>query len=636
MCGLKVVDMEHKLGVKGDAAIQHGIGEKTSLAKKSESKFKSAARTVGNGAVIGAVAVGKGAVTVKRTVDKVAANPVVKTGGKVVSMVGAAAGKAIDSIDNETVQLVRKSYIIAKDTVRLGGKTVKIAAQASGKVIKNTFRLSRAIAQKVRLAKRKEKKLKVKTSKLYKAMAAANAAKKYVLKPAVKTAKIGVSAAGTVVDKAAGALGNVDDDTVQFAKKAYDVANAAGAVTYKAGKASIKVLKGTGKTARTLLTKKGRRGLVNSVKRSVQRVKRTVRNIRNVVKLTARAAKFIAKLAAKAAKLAAQLIAKLVNLIASTAPWSLIIIGVIALLIIAVNIVIAICGDETEDNVAGLGENREEIYENLAEFEEMFAEVSKEKVTEPLKSIVTSFCVPKSVPKNIIAYNGASYYPADGKDVTINPAIEAYISSSLSTERYIAFLAALKVLTLRETEERPELFTKADFEKFIGTVNGNVCTYGDTFFFKTTVTTGGHTCPGSNCRIRYCDTGCCTRTDSEGNEEKYCPGHRYCNHDHIKMTVTLRTVEEYTGKSVSEIYSFDEEEEYLFESYKYFIGLLIEEMNDPDNPIKPYNPSSGTSEGDMPEYKEPEFGISSRDTALLVILVVSIIMGLLFGKRKGG
>lgn len=634
--------MEHKPAVKGDAAIQHGIGEKVSLDKKTESGIKSTARSVGQDLKTGAAYTIMGAQAVKNAANRIAANPVVKAGGKVVSMTASAVDKAVDSIDNDVVQLGAKSFRIASTAVRLGGKTVKVAAKTSGQVIKNSFKLSRAVAQKVRLAKKNVKKLKVKTSKLYKAMVAAEVAKKYVVKPAVKTVKIGANAAGTVVDKAMGALDNVEDDTVQFVKKAYDVANAAGAIAFKTGKASVKAIKGTGKSARTLLTKKGRRGLVNSVKRRVQRVKRTVRNIRDAVKLTVKAGKFIAKMAVKLAKLAAQAVAKLVQLIASTAPWSLIVIAVIILLVIAVNIVTALIADQEENNAAGLANpdsDITEIFENMAEFEEMFAEVGKENVTDPLKSTVSSFCVTpfndNQPPQRMIDYNGTLYYPASGRADTINPAIENYVEGSLTTDRFASMLAALKVLIVKQTGERPEkAFTKADFKAFFGTVNGNTCVYGDTFFIKTTSTVGGQTCPGSNCRIRYCDYGCRTGVNSEGETYRYCPGHRYCNHDHVKMIVTLKTVEEYTGKSIPQIYDFDEDETEQYESFMDYIGALIEEMNDPHSPnYYPHTPG-GTSEDYSFSYEPADFSISSSNAALMILLVIGFIaVGI---KKKGG
>lgn len=618
--------MEHKFGVKDDAAIQHGIGEKTSLAKKAEA---------------GVAGVVKGVSAAKKAVRKIAGNPVVKAGGKIVSMTAAAVDKGVSNVDNEIVQLGVKSFRIASSAVRLGGKTVKVAAKTSGQVIKNTFKLSRAVAQKVRLAKKKVKKLKVKTSKLYKAIAVANVTKKYVVKPAVKTVKMGTKTAGNIVDKGVEALGNIDNDTVQFAKKAYDVAKLGAAATGKVARLGGKAIKGTGTTARKLFTKKGRRGLVNSVKRSVQRVKRTVRNIRNAAKLTAKAAKFVAKMAAKAAKLVAQLVSKLVSLIASTAPWSLIIIGVLALLIIAVNAFTALVADDEEENTAGLVDTESgsaEISENMTKFEEMFAEASKENIIDPLNSTVSSFCVAPfnngDPPQRIISYNGTVYYPASGKADTINSAIESYVEGSLTTDRFVSMLAALKVFVRRETGENPEtVFTKDDFKSFIGTVNGNTCSYGDTFFIKTTTTVSGQTCPGSNCRVRYCEEGCSTRINDDGEEEQYCPGHRYCDHDHVKMIVSLQTVEEYTGKSVSEIYGFDEEEEDMYDSYKEFIGALIEDMNDPESPTYYPHTSGGTSEDLNTSYEPSGFSVSSSNVALLMILVLGLIA---FGIRKKG
>ncbi len=288
--------------------------------------------------------------------------------------------------------------------------------------------------------------------------------------------------------------------------------------------------------------------------------------------------------------------------------------------------------------------------------------MSKEKITDPLKKEVEEFCYEPddddddedeiaayadtdtdsdsdiSDPPPIIEYNGTVYYPASGKGNTICKQAEDYVNGSLSKDRYVSFLAALKVLTLRVTGDRPlDSFTKEDFEKFIGTVDENTCSYGDTFFIKKTVITDGETCPGEKCkRKKYpkSEPGepCASRTTKNGNVIEYCAGH--CPNDHTKLTVTLQTVEEYHGKTVPEIYKFSVEETLLYDGYVYFMRQALEEMNDPDNPYIPRDPSSGT-DVEIPEYKEPEFGVSSRDTTIIVILVVTLIMGLLF-KKKGG
>ncbi len=615
--------------------LHHGsVGDKVSLEKRAESSIKSASRKLGDKAVVGAAASVKGAAVFKRT-----AGGIVRTGGKVVSTAVTAADRAADNIDNTTVRMVQKSLHIASGAVKLGGKTVKVAAKATGKVIKTSFRLSRAVAQKVRLAKRKDTpKLKVRESKLYKAVNITLATNKYVLKPAAKAAKLGVSAAGTVVDKAARAMGSVDNDTVQFAKKAYDVGYAAGSVAYKTGKASVRTIKRTGNTARKLLTKKGRAGLVKSVKRTVRNIKRTVQNIRKIAQFTVKAAKYIAKIVAKAAKLAAQLVSKLVSLIASTAPWSLIIIAVVILIIIIVNVVIAICGDETENQTAGLvGKDGDysELYENLEKFEDIFAEAAKDKITDPLKKEISDFCVTVEPPKRILEYDGTVYFPAAGKSSSVNTQIEKYVSTSLSVDRYISFLAALKVLTLRETGDRPlDAFTKADFEKLIGTVDHITCTYGSAFFIATTDVSQGNTCPGANCKrktIPGCK--CASRTNKDGKVTYYCGGHYYCDNDHTKLTVKLKTAEEYYGKSVPEIYGFDEDERLLYESYDYFMKMAFEEMNATDSPHTPRDPTSDTAP-DIPAYVEPDLDVSDRDITIAVIIIVTIIFGFLF-KRKG-
>ena len=100
------------------------------------------------------------------------------------------------------------------------------------------------------------------------------------------------------------------------------------------------------------------------------------------------------------------------------------------------------------------------------------------------------------------------------------------------------------------------------------------------------------------------------------------------------MIVTLKTVEEYTGKSIPEIYDFDEDETFQYESFKDYIGALIEEMNDPQSPH--YNPPAP---GDAPQdysysYEPADFSISSSNAALLILLVIGFIaVGI---KKKGG
>lgn len=591
-----------------------------------------------------------------------------KAVGKVASAVGAAADKATDSIDNDVVQFGKKSYTVLSSVVKLkvGGtvKTVKLA----GKTIRGGIKLGASIerkVQKAKLSKMKTKGLdkavekkfvnlkkfkladKKKVDKLGKAVKnarrikkakkAAEFAKKHVIYPAKKVIKKSASAADGVIENVAG---KIDNDTVQFAKKAYDVAKAGVAVTGKAAKLGGRTIKGAVKTTRTLVTKCGRKRLVKSIKRSVQRVKRNIRRVKQIAKVIGKAAKVIAKAAAKAAKAVGKAIVKLVQLIASTAPWSLIIIAVIALIIIAINVVIAICGDEEEGGTAGLRSESgdiDEVYENLEKFEEMFAEASKENITDPLNTTVTGFCTPKEDPQNIIAFNGSVYFPAAGKADTVNSLTENYVDSSISQDRYVTFLAVLKVLEERETGERSDLFTKSDFKTLIGTVNGNTCVYGDacdTFFIKTTVTTTGETCPGAACKTRYCD-GCQTRTNSDGETETYCPGHSYCDHDHTKLTILLKTVEEYSGKSVAEIYNFDDEEEYKFEDYKYIIESLIEEMKTvPDYSYVPPSPTNSDAVDDT-SYVTPEnFIVSNRDWILIAALVAALIFGLM-ANRKG-
>lgn len=646
---MKVVEMEHNIGVKGDATIQHSIGEKVSLSKKTESGIKSTARSVGHDLKTGAantIAAGQSA---KATAAKIAANPVVKAGGKVVSMTALAVDKAVGNVDIGVVQLAHKSLHIASGAVRLGGKTVKVAVTSPVKAVK----LTKTIAQKIKLLKQRKHRLKVKTSGLFKAMRAAYITKKYVVKPAFKLTKSGVKKGGAIADTVIQNIGG--DDTVRFAKSAYNITSTA---TKVGAKTTVKGVKTTGKIGRTLLTKRGRRGLVTNVQRRLKNIitapGRAARNVKNAVNNTVRAAKFAARLAANIAKLAAQAVAKLAQLIASTAPWSLIAIGIFVLMLIIPSVFTALVADDDADNNAGLvsadGDNAE-LLENMGKLDTLFAEAVAENITEPLKNTVTSFCGETDDPQNIIVFNGTTYYPASGKGTTINSSIEAYVTGSLSSDRFASMLAALKVFRLRETGERPEesetsessdesemgeypkMFTKDDFKTFIGTVNGNTCGYGVTFFIKTTSSVGGQTCPGSNCKERTCNPGCKTRTVN-GKKELYCPGHKYCDHDHTKMTVTLKTVEEYyTGKGIPEIYNFDEEEIVLYDKYKEYLDSVIEDAKDPFTPSPNSLPDGSTSVDYDTSYEPADFSVSSSNTALLILLVIGIIA---FGIRKRG
>lgn len=638
----------------------------------------------------------------EKTIKNVARSAPVKAGGKAVSAATSAIDNAIGSIDNDVVQIAHKSLHIAQSTVRLGGKTIKIAAKTSVKTVK----LGITIAQKIRLAKAKQKKLKVKTSKLYKAKEAADAARKYALKPAVKAAKYGANAAGAVVDKAAEALGKVDNDALQFAKKTYDAANKAGAVTLKATKGAVKTAY---KTSRTLLTKQGRRGLVHNVKRRIDKVKRGVRNVGKAAKTTAKAAKNVGKLVAKLAT-------KLASLLMSTAPWSFLIIGIFILVIIAVNAITAAISKDEGDKTAGLvGADSDitEVFANLEEFEDMFETVAKEKITDILKKTVTDFCGAAvkeeesdsdvesdtesdaedddedsdvSAGDAIIKFNNKVFYPASGSADAVNELIEQYVDNGTSTDRFASLLATMKVLAVREkngyhetnssdetteeTEEEGEeedgeeeeetddtdedtdeegegttdsedsiaVFTKSDFETIIGTVNSNSCKYGDTFFIKITAVTENGTCPDKNCQLEYRDDDCAERevpneSGSGTHTEKYCKGHPYCPGNHKTLTITLKTAEEYSSKSVAEIYGFNSEEEEQCEAYKEFIDALIEEMKDPQSPIFYPHTSGGTSEDYSYTYEPAGLSVSASNIALFVLLVFGIIA---LGVRKRG
>lgn len=526
-----------------------------------------------------------------------------------------------------------KSFHIASGAVQLGGKTVKVAVTSPVKAVK----LTKAVAQKITLLKQRKNKLKVKTSGLFKALRAEYISRKYLVKPAVKLTKSGVKMGGAVADTVIQSIGG--DDTVRFAKSAYNATKTAANV---GAKTTVKGVKTTGKIGRTLLTKRGRRGLVANVKRRIKNIitapGKAVRNVKNAINNTVRAAKFAVRLAANIAKLAAQAVAKLAQLIASTAPWSLIAIGIFVLMLIIPNVFTALVADDEADNNAGLvsadGDNAE-LLENIGKLNTLFAEAVSENITNPLKSAVTIFCDEDADPPNIIVFNGGDeIYPASKQ--TVNSQIDDYVSGSLSSDRFASILAALKVFKLRVTGERPgEMFTKDDFKTFIGTVNGNTCIYGDTFFIKATESETGQTCPDEDCRTDYCENveDCeSPETDDDGN--KYCPGHDYCDNDHKKMTVILKTVEEYySAKEIPEIYSFDEEESVLYDKYKEYLDMVIEEAKGTVTPSPKPLPDDNISVDYDTSYDHAGFMLGKSETALIIILVLGMLA---FSARKRG
>lgn len=608
---MRVINMDHKLEVKGDASIHHEIKEKSALIKKSETGLsKAQAKGISAGISVAETKTPK-------------SHSFLKRGGKMVSMVGGAikntanAAEATDKINNETVRFAKKTHHIGNTAVRNNAKPLKLAAKGSFKlrrlIIKKRGDLVKKkelkkavdksklqkeqkamlIAKNYDLSKEKKVKKPVYTSNLQKAKAAAQIANKYAFKPAARAVKKAGSTVDTIIEKVGE---NVDNDTVQFAKKSYDVAKITAKTGVKTANAAGKTIKTSVKVTRTLATKKSRKRLVKSVKRRVRNIKRNVKRAQKAAKATAKAAKQTAKLTAKIVKTVFQLVGRLASLISSTAPWSLILIAVITIVILMAYIVSNVFTEITGKSeraagwVAGENDTESDIYDNFIGFADSLNQACEDKFASSLKGTITDFCGETEDPQKIIEYNGSVSFPAHGNGDRINGIIDKYLSSSseYTSGTYANFMAALAVLTIRENgglevEYCLKKFTEDDFKKFIGGVNENSCAYGDTFFVKTTKVTSGETCPNENCKTEYRDDDCCSRVNSDGETEYYCGGHGYCEHDHEKLTVELKPVDQYFEKTLAEIYDFDEEEQEQFLIVSEFVQVILGDLERMEN-----------------------------------------------------
>lgn len=175
-------------------------------------------------------------------------------------------------------------------------------------------------------------------------------------------------------------------------------------------------------------------------------------------KTTAKAAKTAAKTAKQAAQAAqkavqataravASAVAKIGSFIASTMPYSLIIIGAILLIVILCLCMTEIIGG-AGGSVAGGGawlvddssnQTPEEIYEGYKKFIEQAKDVMETQAKDALQNEVTSFCSgDTSDPRKIIQYidknHNSTFFPANGADSTINAWIDEFGTDDKTVE----------------------------------------------------------------------------------------------------------------------------------------------------------------------------------------------------------
>lgn len=431
--------------------------------------------------------------------------------------------------------------------------------------------------------------------------------------------KLGVQSVGYVDRGVRAAKDTVENtvDTVKNVRKLYNrfnrtVANNAK-TSLKTAKSSVKssrrtikttsrTIKASTRTVRTAAS--SAKAAAKTAKASAKAVKGAARAARVTAKVTAEIAKAIAK-AAKAVVKATQ---KLIQLIAETAPYSLIVIGAIVVLLILYVLISTVAGgiggtvtggagwmiDDTESN------SPSDIYDNYKRFIDEAETVIDSKV-DGLKNIVSSFCEPitdPDTPKRIIAYDGSTYYPADYKDQTINPKLSEFKDKYFDDEEYAKMLATLFVLMTREKQQAEgktenEIydfdFTAEDFEEFIGDIaetgtgstsgSGNTSKWGPTYIYKEVITESPVPCPGENCKTKTlpgCKCGC--TTDDDGTKHYYCKGdHPYCPINHTKKTIKLSTAEEYYNKTIEDLYHFSDVEKVRYGIAEEMIKLLLED-----------------------------------------------------------
>lgn len=351
-------------------------------------------------------------------------------------------------------------------------------------------------------------------------------------------------------------------------------------------KTSVKAAKTTGRTLKT-----SAKAAKTSAKAAKASAKAAAKTAQAAAKATAKAAQAMAKAAAQVAKATVQGVAKAVNLIVETFPYSLIVILAILLILVIVFVI----GSATS-SVGGAGtaaggwaasddtyNTPEEMYGNIEKFIDESAKSIKDNIKDPLYyDNIKPFCDDDtSKPRRIIEYMSESpkdniYFPARGKDTTIKGFIDNF-----DLEFYPDFLATLFVLMTRDKQNAEGVsdteiydfdFKREDFDEFLGQVNINSCKYGPTFVYKKTETISGCACPGENCEKKTkpgCK--CAYKTDKDGKKIYFCAGHPYCPHTHTKLVVKLYTIQEYTKKSIPDIYGFSDNEKTRYQATKEFI-----------------------------------------------------------------
>lgn len=412
-----------------------------------------------------------------------------------------------------------------------------------------------------------------------------------IVKNQIQSANIDTSKSGDMGSEALKLAGQ----TSGYAERAL---SSAATVIKTTGKGIQKSTKAISTVADPYKRHQLKKRIKRSVKPFKQDLKRVANGTKKVAQGTAKAAKAASKAATQAAKTTAQAVTKVASFLASTSPWSWLIIAVLLIVVIIVMLVssaTAVSGgsltggggwvfDDDEQN------NPEEVYENYKEYVDETQSVVSSKVKSSLTSTVEGFCepVPANEPQRIISYydidSSYTFFPATGGKTTITNEISDF---KLTNEEYAEFLSLLFVVMTREKQTADGEtdvtiydfdFKREDIETLIGDVNTNTCRWGETYIYKTAVTTSPVACPGEACKKRYL-SGCRDDYyyDDNGVKHYYCTGHPYCPINHTKMTVKLYTIEDYTQKDITEIYNMTDNEKIRYNASKAIIQALLDD-----------------------------------------------------------
>lgn len=335
----------------------------------------------------------------------------------------------------------------------------------------------------------------------------------------------------------------------------------------------------TSATKRTLKTSTAvsKQGIKTAAKASAKAAVQSAKT----AKIAANAVKTAAQIAVKAAKAAAQAIQKLVSLIAETAPWSLIIIAVIIVIILLYYIINTVISGAA-GSVAGGGGwiansstvTEQDLHNNLDNLYTMAENAFDVKVKTPLQTEIDNFYnADTSEPYCMLKCQNTLYYPT----VNSSTALDSYFSD-YNNEFFTNMVALVYILKRRSNANITyDNISQSDFETLFGDVDNNTCTYGQTVVYKTTTEVYNCTCPDEDCQTEYREDKCAYYYNSEGVKVEFCEGHPYCSNDHTMLQVSLYKTTEYTSKSLSEIYSFTDEETNLFNATIALLQNLDEE-----------------------------------------------------------